>query len=182
MKVGSKIFGSAMVFIFVIVLIASYITNVYIMSSFFENNEDIVLSQAEILARNVNNLLDDKKDLIVLLGSFALTDYILALQGQDEGLMGVKIKEAERRFQLFASQQKFDYFTEIKFIDSRGELLIKILNGRVVDDKNENLSKEAYFDLMKIWYEFDTETMRRLEKSIEPGGIKRLKNLADSNF
>lgn len=143
MKFGSKIFVS-LVFITVLILfLASLLINTYIINSFFNNNKQLALSQSEILARQVNNLVESKEQLIILLGTFALTDYISAREGKDKKVIEQKRKEAELKFKLFSEQ--YSSFNELRFIDEKGDVLIKILNGKIVDKPGENLSDRDYF-------------------------------------
>ena len=146
MRFGSKIFALALVIIFVALFLTSLIMHKYIIESFSYNNEQLALSQAEILARQVKDLLDTKQQIIVLLGSVALADYITSLQGQNKEDIEKKRKKAEVKIKVFAEQ--FDFFTELRFIDSSGDVLIKILNGKVVDKPGENVSGKDYFNFL----------------------------------
>ncbi|MEQ8170884.1 MAG: diguanylate cyclase [Candidatus Eremiobacterota bacterium] len=143
MKFGSKTFIS-LVFITVLILfLSSLLINNYIVSSFFNNNKQLALSQSEILARQVNHLVESKEQLIILLGTFALTDYISVRDGKDKKMIEKKRKEAELKFKLFSEQ--YSSFNELRFIDEKGDVLIKILDGKIVDRPGENLSDRDYF-------------------------------------
>jgi len=146
MKFGSKIFVTLIFITILILFLASLLINNYIINSFFNNNKQLALSQAEILARQVNNLVESKEQLIILLGTFALTDYISVRDEKDKKVIEKRRKEAELKFKLFSEQ--YSSFNELRFIDEKGVVLIKILDGKIVDKPGENLSDRDYFKLL----------------------------------